>query len=289
MHSHYYHCSVTHLTAVPTMLMAQSLEWEIPAAAGSDRHMQSQVLPQGPQNHKKGVFVSLSQSTEHSSLPASLPANGSELLSFFSQLSPPKGTSNASGRSWENGMGGCEQPPGHKEAAGEEDVPALPCEAKHRSGQWGEAILLTAKGSCAPQSPACSQTPPAGPAPPPRGCRKLSKGRVESITGAHQGPRSQRQPGVKPMGPRSPRARLCSGGRRGIRVRRGAGVSDGKRRAGAAVPVSPRGHLKVGACGLPPRRPAPLLAAPRWEAADSGRLPALLAAGSGRCNVQPDM
>lgn len=52
--------------------------------------------------------------------------------------------------------------------------------------------------------------------------------------------------------------------------------------------ASRRGHLKVEARGLPPAARL-LLHAPRWEAADSGRLPALLAAGSGRCNVQPDM
>lgn len=76
--------------------------------------------------------------------------------------------------------------------------------------------------------------------------------------------------------------------------------------AGAAVPgaVVPglggtgawrcRAHLledtltavPAGASRRPPRS-AP--AAPRGEAADSGRLPALLAAGSGRGNVQPDM
>lgn len=44
--------------------------------------------------------------------------------------------------------------------------------------------------------------------------------------------------------------------------------------------------VPAGASRRPPRS-AP--AAPRGEAADSGRLPALLAAGSGRGNVQPDM
>lgn len=50
--------------------------------------------------------------------------------------------------------------------------------------------------------------------------------------------------------------------------------------------ASRRGHLNVEACGL---RLPPAPRTPRWEAADSGRLPALLAAGSGRCNVQSDM
>lgn len=125
------------------------------------RNRPTYVVPgdasEAPKPKKKGLFLSLSQSTRHLSPPASLPANGRELLSFFSRLSQPKGTSEASGRSWGSRMGGCEHPPGHKEAAGEEDAPALPCEAGHRNGQRGKGSLLTARGSCAlPKSPACS-------------------------------------------------------------------------------------------------------------------------------------
>lgn len=70
----------------------------------------------------------------------------------------------------------------------------------------------------------------------------------------------------------------------------------GQQYRGAAVPGGTRerrcrSHLLEDTLTAVPvgasRRSAP--AAPRGEAADSGRLPALLAAGSGRGNVRPDM
>lgn len=106
--SHHHRCSVTRPTALPAMLMSLSLEWEIPAAAGSDWHVQSQVMPLRPQNHKKkkGLFLALKAlNTCHPQLLRR------ELLSFFSWLSPPEVTSDATGRSWESRVGGCGHPP----------------------------------------------------------------------------------------------------------------------------------------------------------------------------------
>lgn len=136
------------------MLMSLSLEWEILAAAGSDWHVQSQVMPLRPQNHKKkGLFLALKAlSTRHPQLLCR------ELLSFFSRLSPPEVTSDATGRSWESRVGGCGHPPqGTKKLQGEEGVAALPCEAWHGQGRWGQGQQ---KATVPPKPQPCSWTTP---------------------------------------------------------------------------------------------------------------------------------
>lgn len=130
--------SVTRPTAVPAKLLSWSLQWEIPDPAGNDQHIKSQVSLGGSRNEqqKRGFCSSFIKAPSRPHfLP--LPANIRELLSFFSWLSPPKGTSDASGGSLESRMWGCEHAPGHKEAAGEEDPLALLCEAGHGNGQQG--------------------------------------------------------------------------------------------------------------------------------------------------------
>lgn len=73
-------------------------------------------------------------------------------------------------------MRGCEHAPGHKEAAEEEDAPALPWEAGYGNGQHGEGNLLTA--AVPPKSQPAPSTPP------PWRCQPGTEGLAGSSAGA---------------------------------------------------------------------------------------------------------
>lgn len=126
-------CASKAIVLVPTVGNPRS-SWKRPThiVPGDPRRPQKQK--------KKGGFSSpyIRAPSRLHFLP--LPANTRELLISFSWLSPPKGTSDASGRSLESRMWGCERAPGHKEAAEEEGAPALPCEAGHGNRQQGEGV-----------------------------------------------------------------------------------------------------------------------------------------------------
>lgn len=186
-------------------------------------------MPQRPQKPQKKSFSSPYLKVPSSHHPQLL---CQQMAASYSAPSPgfphQGGPVMQRGRSWESRMGGCEHPPGHKEAAGEEDAPAPPCEARHRNGQWGDGSLL--RQLCPPKPSLLPDRPPHWPSTPTLGLLKaFHRVRAERRWGT-PGPKVTVAARCKTY-----RATLAPEGRRGPQGGRAPGRRAGSGGAGISV------------------------------------------------------